>query len=64
MAKRLIWWVPISRRIVGVIVLSFGFLGLVLSLQQISPALTVTGGRVGTIVRMLLDMMEFSQLGI
>lgn len=61
--RKRVLWVRLSRRMMGMIVLSFGVLGLVLSLQP-SPAITVTGGRIGVLGRMLLEMLEFARLGI
>lgn len=63
MRKRRIFWLRISRPWIVLVILGFGALGLLLSLP-VQPAIAVSGGRIGILLRMLLEMLEFAHMGI
>jgi len=62
--RRKVFWVRIPSLLVSFVILGFAGLGLILSVQGIAPAITVTGGKIGIFMRMLLEMMEFAHMGI
>lgn len=61
---RRILWIRLSRPIITVFILVFGGAGLLLSLPFYTPVLAVTGGRIGTMLRILMEIQDFVHLGI
>lgn len=66
MRQRRVIWLRVSQPLVISVIVAFAALGLFLSLQRLQPVVAVAGagGKIGFFLRMLLDMLEFVDLGI
>lgn len=59
-----VWWVRLSRPLVTVTIIGFGVLGMFLSLPFFHPVIAVSGVRIGIILRIILEILDFVHLGL
>lgn len=59
-----VWWVRLSRPFITVFIICFGALGMLLSLPFYHPVIAVSGVRIGLILRIILEILDFVHLGL
>lgn len=64
MKNRKIIWVRIPQPLVTFIVMGFGALGLILSLQRGLPVMAVSMGKISFFQKMFSEMLEFVRMGV
>lgn len=64
MKPKKVVWIRLSRTCVYIVVAGFGAAGLLLSWQPFRPVVAAAGGHMGVLMQILLDMLEFTCLGI
>ncbi|MDD2283178.1 MAG: hypothetical protein PHS56_02640 [Eubacteriales bacterium] len=61
--KRILWLI-LSRPLIAAVILSFGTLGLLLSVGFFPVAAVVSGGRVAKWAQILAEMLKFAVMGL
>lgn len=62
--EKRVWWVRLSRPFITVTIIGFGVLGMFLSLPFFNPVIAVSGVRIGIILRIILEILDFVHLGL